>query len=59
MKLSELYTTPEKEWIAIIQKFLDEDVVDAMLLAEMENYIEITEETIDAIAMVVNSLSIE
>ena len=50
MPLSKLFDTSEDEWFTILDKFLQEDVVEAMLLAEKESYIEITEEIIDEIA---------
>lgn len=59
MPLSKLFDTAEDEWITILDTFLEEDVVEALLKQEIENHIEITEEIMDKISNTINSLKKE
>ena len=59
MPLSKLFDTAEDDWITILDTFLEEDVVEALLKQEIENHIEITEEIMDKISNTINSLKKE
>ena len=64
--LSSLYLTPEKEWITLINKFLEEDVAEALLAKEVEfssptplEKIEILPAVQDELRKTLNTLSID
>ena len=59
MPLSKLFDTSEDDWVTIIDRFLEEDVVEALLLAEKENYVEITETIINEIADTIHDLGVD
>lgn len=59
MPLSKLFDMSEDDWVTIIDRFLEEDVVEALLLAEKENYVEITETIINEIADTINDLGVD